>query len=78
MDYRNVVGSGPELAGFSADVLLVVLTPEHSRTGSAPLDALGSEALPAGDLELTDGQTLYLYRPAGLTAPRLALAVSGA
>jgi leucyl aminopeptidase len=77
MDYRNVVGSGPELAGFSADVLLVVLTPEQSRTGSPPLDALVSEALSAGDLELKDGQTLYVHRPAGLKAPRLAVAVAG-
>ena len=77
MDYRNVVGSGPELAGFSADVLLVVLTPESSRTGSAPVDALVSEALAAGDLELKDGQTLYVHRPAGLKAPRLAVGVAG-
>ncbi|RRS04056.1 leucyl aminopeptidase [Aquabacterium soli] len=77
MDYRNVAGTGPELAGFSADVLLVVLTPEAPRTGCQPLDALVSEALAAGDLELKDGQTLYVHRPAGLKALRLAVAVAG-
>ena len=77
MDYRNVAAPASELSGFSADVLLVLLTPEHARTGSAPLDKLIDDAVSAGDLEFKEGQVLYVHRPAGLKAPRLAVAVAG-
>jgi len=76
MDYRSLVASGPALSSLSADVLLLVLTPEQSRTGHAALDSLIAEALKAGDLSLKGGQTLYVHRPAGLKAPRLAIAVA--
>ena len=48
MDYRSLVASGPALSSLSADVLLLVLTPEQSRTGHAALDSLIAEALKAG------------------------------
>ncbi len=77
MDYRSQVASGPALSTVSADVLLLVLTPEQSTTGLAPLDQLIAEAVKAGDLELKEGQSLYVHRPAGLKAPRLAVVVAG-
>src|SRR5690606_18841002 len=77
MDYRCVVASGPELSSLSADLLLLVLTPEQGRTGCEPIDKVVADALAGGDLELKEGQSLYVHRPAGLKAPRLALAVAG-
>jgi leucyl aminopeptidase len=73
MDYRSLVASGPALSSLSADVLLLVLTPEQSKTGNTQIDQLIAEAIKAGDLELKAGQSLYVHRPAGLKAPRLAL-----
>ncbi len=77
MDYRCVVASGPELSSLSADLLLLVLTPEQARTGCEPIDKLVADAIAGGDLELKEGQSLYAHRPAGLKAPRLAVAVAG-
>jgi len=76
MDFRTLVASGPSLTTLSADVLLLVLTPEHAATGSPEIDALVAEAVKAGDLELKDGQTLYVHRPAGLKVGRLSLVVA--
>jgi leucyl aminopeptidase len=77
MDYRSLVASGPALATLNADVLLLVITADQATTGCEPIDALLAEAVKAGDLELKEGQTLYAHRPAGLKAPRLAVAVAG-
>jgi leucyl aminopeptidase len=76
MDYRSLVATGPALSSLSADLLLIIVTPEQSSTGAPALDQLIAEAVKAGDLELKDGQTLYVHRPAGLKAPRLAVAVA--
>ncbi len=77
MDYRTLVASGSALSSLSADALLLILTPEQSRTGAQALDALIAEAVKAGDLELKDGKSLYVHRPAGLKVPRLAITVAG-
>ena len=77
MDYRSLVASGPALSAVSADVLLLILTPDQAKTGLASLDQLIDEAVKSGDLELKEGQSLYVHRPAGLKALRLAIAVAG-
>ncbi len=76
MDYRSLVASGPALSSLAADVLLLVLTPEHSTTGNADIDQIVQDAIKAGDLELKDGKSLYVHRPSGLKAPRMALTVA--
>ncbi len=76
MDYRSQAITGPALSSLSADALLLILTPEQSTTGCAPLDQLIADALKAGDLALKDGKSLYVHRPAGLKAPRLSIAVA--
>jgi leucyl aminopeptidase len=76
MDYRTLEASGPALATVSADVLLLILTPEQGRTGAQAIDLILDDAIKAGDLKLKDGQQLYVHRPAGLKAARLAVVVA--
>jgi leucyl aminopeptidase len=76
MDYRSQVASSPALSSFSTDVLLLVLTPEQSKSGNPAIDQIVQDAIKAGDLELKAGQSLYVHRPVGLKAPRLALTVA--
>jgi leucyl aminopeptidase len=78
MDFRHQVTGRDALAGASVYALLVVLVGEAIDQGLDPAVArLVRDAVDAGDLALKKGKALYLHRPAGLKAARLALAVAG-
>jgi leucyl aminopeptidase len=76
MDYRFVVADGAAVSSFSADALVLVLTPEQGSTGCGPLQTVVNEAVKAGDLALKAGRSLYLHRPAGLRVPRALILVA--
>jgi leucyl aminopeptidase len=76
MNYRAQAVATPAIATFSVDLLMLVITPDHARTGLAAIDHLLDDATQMGDFSAKDGQTLYIHRPAGLAAGRLAVAVA--
>ena len=77
MDFRFQVLPASGAAGVAADGLLVVVPAGSADAGlEQPLAALLKDAVGHGDLELKAGRALYLHRPAGVKAPRLALAVA--
>ena len=77
MDFRFQVPSSSGAAGVAADALLVVVTAASAEAGlEKPLAALLKDAVAHGDIELKGGRALYLHRPAGVKAPRLAFAVA--
>ena len=77
MDFKSLVPGDAGLAGVAADAALVVVVGQAVPQGiEAPLAALLKDAVKAGDLELKSGRTLYVHRPAGLKAPRLAFVVA--
>jgi leucyl aminopeptidase len=55
---------------------MLVLTPANMTTGVAAIDKLLDDATAMGDLSAKDGQSLYVHRPAGLAAARLAVVVA--
>jgi leucyl aminopeptidase len=63
-------------ASCSADALLVVVSGDKPVLDK-PLAALYADAQKQGDFEPKAGRCLYLHRPAGVTAPRLAFAAAG-
>jgi leucyl aminopeptidase len=73
MDYRSSVAQGPALSQLNADALLLVLTEARSSTSDPVLDKLIKEAVGAGDFVFKAGKSLYVHRPAGVTAGRLLL-----
>jgi leucyl aminopeptidase len=78
MDLRHQISSMQTLAGTPCDALVLIVTgtaPDPAL--AAPLAAVLADALAAGDLTLKAGKTLYLHRPAGVTAPRVVFAAAG-
>lgn len=76
MNYRAQAVAANSLATFSVDLLMLVVTPDHLRTGVAAIDRLLDDAAEMGDLNGKEGQSLYLHRPVGLAASRLAVVVA--
>ena len=76
MNYRAQAVAANSLATFSVDLLMLVVTPDHLRTGVAAIDRLLDDATQMGDLSGKEGQSLYVHCPAGLAASRLAVAVA--
>ena len=77
MDFRSQVPSASGIAGASADALLVVVPAGDGEVAlDAPLLTLLRDAVSHGDLERKAGRALYLHRPSGIKAPRLAFAVA--
>jgi leucyl aminopeptidase len=76
MDFRfQALAAGA--SAQAADALLVVVAGEQAAAGlDKPLAALYADALEHGDFELKAGRCLYLHRPAGVKAPRLAFAAA--
>jgi leucyl aminopeptidase len=76
MDFRfQAIVAGA--SAHAADALLVVVAGEQAATGlDKPLAALYADALEHGDFELKAGRCLYLHRPVGVKAPRLAFAAA--
>ena len=79
MDFRSQIASLDALASHGADALVLIVAGDSL---PASLDktvaALVKDAIKLGELELKAGQVLTLVRPAGLKAPRLVIAASGA
>ena len=79
MDFRSQLVSLDALSSHGADALVLVVAGDSL---PASLDktvaALIKDAVKLGDFELKAGQVLTLVRPAGLKAPRLVVAGSGA
>ncbi|WP_431047052.1 leucyl aminopeptidase [Roseateles sp. L2-2] len=79
MDFRSQLVSLDALSSHGADALVLVVAGDSL---PASLDktvaALVKDAVKLGDFELKAGQVLSLVRPAGLKAPRLVVAGSGA
>jgi leucyl aminopeptidase len=76
MDYRFVAADAAAVSTFSADALVLVLTPDQASTGIAALQTVVTEATKAGDLALKAGRSLFLHRPAGLRVPRALIVVA--
>ena len=77
MDVRTLVAESPDFSQLDREALVVVVPPDRAQWQlDAALCALLDEAVAAGDLALKPGRTLYMHRPAGLKAARLAVAVA--
>ncbi|MDE2594476.1 MAG: leucyl aminopeptidase [Burkholderiales bacterium] len=76
MDFRSIVAQGSALANATTDSLLLVLTADQAQTQDPALDSLIKDAQSGNDFELKSGRTLYVHRPQGVKASRVALAVA--
>jgi leucyl aminopeptidase len=78
MDFDfKAIGAGG-LAAIGADALLVVVGGKAVPASlDKPLAALLSDAVAQGDFEFKAGRCLYVHRPAGVAAKRLAFVAAG-
>jgi leucyl aminopeptidase len=78
MDFKTLTTTPEDLATLRGDALLAVVPADkaHWRLPRPLADAV-QDAVKQGDLELKGGKTLYLHRPAGLSAARVAVSVAG-
>lgn len=78
MDFRHQISSPEALSGFACDALVLVVTGDTvDPVLDAPLAAALSDALAQGDLALKAGKSIYLHRPVGIRAPRVAFVAAG-
>ena len=78
MDFRHSIATTQTLAGTACDALVLIVTGDAADpTLAAPLAAALADALAQGDLTLKAGKSLYLHRPAGITAARVVFAAAG-
>ena len=78
MDFRHQISSPDALAGLTCDALVLVVTGDSvDRALDAKLAAALGDALAQGDLSLKAGKSLYLHRPAGVRAARVAFVAAG-
>ncbi|PXW94747.1 aminopeptidase A [Sphaerotilus hippei] len=76
MDARTLLITPEDIAGHSVGALLLLLPCAESGWHLAPaLDLLVRDVIEQGDLELKAGRTVSLFRPVGLKALRLLIAV---
>ena len=73
MDFRVALAEGPSLSAVQADALMLILSPELTKTGHAALDKLIQSAIDAGDFAAKAGKGLYLHRLEGFKAARVLL-----
>ncbi len=79
MDFRHQTVSPNALAATACDALLVVIAGDKvDALADAALATRLAEALAQQDLQLKAGKSLCLHRAAGVKAPRLVYAASGA
>ena len=77
MDFRHQITTPGALSGASVDALVLVLIGEVLDPALDPALATPlADAVEHGDLKLKKGKALYLHRPNGVRAPRLAVAVA--
>jgi leucyl aminopeptidase len=73
MDFNTQITPAGGLSTLGCDALLVVVTGSSVPAAlDKPLAALLTDAVKQGDFEFKAGRCLYLHRPAGLRAARLA------
>ena len=77
MDFRRQITTPGALSGASVDALVLVLIgealdPQLDPALATPL----ADAVEHGDLKLKKGKALYLHRPNGVRAPRVAVSVA--
>ena len=78
MDFRHQISSPEALAGLTCDALVLVVTGASvDPTLDAPLAAVLSDAIAQGDLSLKAGKGIYVHRPAGIRAARVAFVAAG-
>ena len=78
MDFRHQISSPDALAGLTCDALVLVVTGDGVDPAlDATLAAALGDALAQGDLSLKAGKSLYLHRPAGVRAARVAFVAAG-
>jgi leucyl aminopeptidase len=73
MDFKTQAMPASGLSGVAADALLmVVVGPTVPSALGKPLAAMLNDAVKQGDFEFKAGRCLYVHRPTGITAARLA------
>ena len=78
MDFRHQISSPDTFASVTCDALVLVVTGDAVDPAlDATLAASLSDALAHGDLSLKAGKSLYLHRPAGVRAARVAFVAAG-
>ena len=78
MNFRHQISSPAALSGLTCDALVLVVTGDSVDPSlDAPLAAALGDALSQGDLLLKAGKGLYLHRPAGIRALRVAFVAAG-
>ena len=79
MDFEFKALGAAGLAAVTADALIVVVGGKDAvrALDDKPLATLLADALAQGDFELKAGRCLYLHRPAGVAAQRLAFVAAG-
>ena len=77
MDFRHQVAAPATLSAVALDALALVVIGEAVDPALDPaLAALLADAVAHGDLQLKKGKSLYLHRPAGVRAARVAFAIA--
>ncbi|HWK84005.1 MAG TPA: leucyl aminopeptidase [Caldimonas sp.] len=77
MDFGHRIAAPSSLAGIEADALILIVAGEAIDPAlGASLAALIGDAVAQGDLLLKKGKSLYLHRPAGVTALRVVVSVA--
>ena len=76
MDFRHQIAAPASLADIEVDALVLVIGTTADPALAAPLARLVAEAVDDGDLMLKKGKSLYVYKPAGIAARRVAVAVA--
>jgi leucyl aminopeptidase len=77
MDFRHQQTTVAGVAAFGADALLLVVAGNKLPSDlPRPLAQALQAAMQSGDLALDNGRALYLGKPAGVKAPRVAVAVA--
>jgi leucyl aminopeptidase len=76
MDVRHQIAASANLAGVDVDALVLVVGATVDPALAPPLASLISGAVEEGDLALKKGRTLFLYRPQGVVARRVVVAVA--
>ena len=77
MDVRHQIAAPSGLAGIDVDALILVVADTVDPALAAPLTELIAGAVGDGDLALKKGRSLFVYRPAGVAARRVVVAVAG-
>jgi leucyl aminopeptidase len=77
MDFGHRITASASLASVEVDGLILIIAGDSVDAAiDAPIAALIADAVAHGDLALKKGKTLYMHRPAGIAARRVAVSVA--